>query len=130
MSDKIETLTSSITRLLSAINRRLGEKISITSTPRVVISEYTTITAESTRQYGLQPLLGENLNHYDLKTAEITVRVKDNNPTSPLYNIYANAEAIVSYGLTADENYVIIANQHTTPIDVYVLVVVHPVGEV
>lgn len=127
--NKYPLLAASIRQLSAAINKRLDDNLLKQKGPKVVVSEYITVTAGSTRQYDLHSLLEGDLAVYDLKTADITVRVKDTNPTSPLYNIYANAEAVVSYGITADESYVIIANQANVAVDLYVKVVITPTAE-
>lgn len=89
------------------------------------VNEYVTVASSVTKQYDLQTLLGSTYDSFDLKTAEITVRAKDTNPTSPLYNAQANAEALISYGIK-DERYVLVANQSTGSLEVYIKVLVHP----
>lgn len=91
------------------------------------VNEAVTIAADTPRQYDLQTLMAANFANYDIKTAEICVRVKETNPASPLLGAYANAEAYVSYGLK-DNRYVIVANQSASAIDVYIKVVIQPVG--
>lgn len=94
-----------------------------TATP---VNGYVTLAADEVIEYDLQTLLGEGYASFDLKAAEIIVRAKDINPASPLYNVQANAEALISYGIR-NERYVVVANQSTGPLDVYVKVVVNPV---
>lgn len=91
------------------------------------VNETITIAVDAVRQYDLQTLMGANFTSYDIKTAEIGIRVKDTNPASPLYNAYANAEAFVSYGLK-DNRYVIVANQSGGPIDIYIKVIIQPLA--
>lgn len=126
MSQRTDALKETIGIVFGGILSRLDSKSDKSSLPRTVVNEYTTITAGSTKNYDIQALLGEDHTRFDKKTADITVRVKDGNQTSPLYNIYANAEAILAYGLTSDERYVVLANQATFPVEVYVKVVVQP----
>lgn len=99
--------------------------IDIKAQTAMAVNEYITVAAGGVKSYDLQTLLGPDHAAFDKKTAEICVRVKDINGSSPLYNAYANAEALVSYGIK-DERTVIIANQHTAPVDLYVKVLVHP----
>lgn len=101
----------------------------ITIKPQTImpVSETITIAVDAVRQYDLQTLMAVQFANYDIKTAEISVRVKDTNPASPLYNAYANAEAIVSYGLK-DNRYVIVANQSGGSLDVYVKVIIQPLA--
>ena len=99
--------------------------IDIKAQTAMAVNEYITVAAGGVKSYDLQTLLGPDHVAFDKKTAEICVRVKDINGSSPLYNAYANAEALVSYGIK-DERTVIIANQHTAPVDLYVKVLVHP----
>lgn len=91
------------------------------------VNEAISIAADTPRQYDLQTLMGVNFANYDIKTAEICVRVKETNPASPLNGAYANAEAYVSYGLK-DNRYVIVANQSAAAIDVYIKVIIQPLG--
>lgn len=91
------------------------------------VNETISIAADTPRQYDLQTLMGTDFANYDIKTAEICVRVKETNPASPLNGAYANAEAYVSYGLK-DNRYVIVANQSAAAIDVYIKVIIQPVG--
>lgn len=85
------------------------------------VNEYVTLTVDQVKQYDLRTLLGTDYAKFDLKTAVITVRAKDTNPASPLFNVHANAEALISYGLR-DERYVMVVNQSTGPLDVYIKV--------
>lgn len=99
--------------------------IDIKAQTAMAVNEYITVAAGGVKSYDLQTMLGADHAAFDKKTAEICVRIKDTNGSSPLYNAYANAEALVSYGIK-DERTVIIANQHTAPVDLYVKVLVHP----
>lgn len=90
-----------------------------------VVSEQVTLASAATKQYDMQTLLGAAYGTYDLMSAEITVFAKDTNPASPLYNGYANAQALVVYGVK-DGRYVIVANQSGASIDLVVKVVVSP----
>ena len=87
------------------------------------VNEYVTLAAGVVKEYDLQAILGAFVANYDIKTAEIVVRVKDANSASPMYNVYANAEGIVSYGIR-DERYVVVANQSAASQAVYVKVTV------
>lgn len=93
--------------------------------PVVPVSELITLATGATKQYDLQTLLGPTYASFDMKGADIVVLYKDTNPASPLYNGYANAEALVVYGLK-DTRYVIVANQSGAPIDLSVKVLVSP----
>ena len=85
-----------------------------------VANEYITLAASGTKQYDLQTLMtAATFALYDIKGVEIFVRAKDTNGSSPLNGAYANAEALVSYGLK-DERYVIVANQSGGSLDLYV----------
>jgi hypothetical protein len=99
--------------------------IDIKAQTAIAVNEYVTVAVDGVKQYDLQTLLGAGHAAFDKKTAEICVRVKETNGSSPLLNAYANAEAFVSYGIK-DERYVIIANQSGGAIDLYVKVLVHP----
>lgn len=101
------------------------ETVAIKAGTAIAVNEYVTVTAGGVRQYDLQTLLGAAHTTFDKKTAEICVRAKDTNGSSPMYNAYANAEAMVSYGLK-DERYVIIANQSSVALELYVKVLIHP----
>jgi len=101
------------------------ELVPVKAQTAMAVNEYITVAAGGVKSYDLQTLLGTDHAAFDKKTAEICVRIKDTNGSSPLYNAYANAEALVSYGIK-DERTVIIANQHTAPVDLYVKVLVHP----
>ncbi|MNG21539.1 hypothetical protein D3C84_1059180 [compost metagenome] len=87
------------------------------------VNEYVTLAAGVVKEYDLQAILGAFVANYDIKTAEIVVRVKDANSASPMYNVYANAEGIVSYGIR-DERYLVVANQSAASQAVYVKVTV------
>lgn len=91
----------------------------------IPVSEFITLASNAQKQYDLQTLLGATYGTFDLKGADITVLAKDTNPASPLYNGYANSEALVLYGLK-DSRYVIVANQSGAPIDLSVKVLVSP----
>ena len=97
------------------------------SSSATVVSEQVTLAAGITKQYDMQTLLGANYNRYDLMSAEITVFAKDTNPASPIYNGYANAQALVVYGIK-DGRYVIVANQSGASIDLVVKVVASPLA--
>lgn len=99
--------------------------IAVKAQTAIVVNEYVSVVADGLKQYDLQTLLGAGHASYDKKTAEISVRAKDTNGASPLFNAYANAEAFISYGLK-DDRYVMIANQSGGAIDLYVKVLVHP----
>jgi hypothetical protein len=101
------------------------ETVAIKAGTAIAVNEYVTVTAGGVRQYDLQTLLGAAHTTFDKKTAEICIRAKDTNGSSPMYNAYANAEAMVSYGLK-DERYVIIANQSSVALELYVKVLIHP----
>jgi hypothetical protein len=91
-----------------------------------VASEYITVAADGVKQYDLQTLMTAAVfATFDIKTVEILVRAKDTTASSPLFNAYANAEALVTYGIK-DERYVIIANQSGASIDLYVKIRVQP----
>ncbi|MNO12986.1 hypothetical protein D3C76_26060 [compost metagenome] len=100
--------------------------ISIKAQTAIPVNEYVTVAADGVKQYDLQTLLGAGHASFDKKTAEISVRAKDTNGASPMFNAYANPEGLVSYGIK-DERYVIITNQSGGAIDLYVKVLVHPV---
>ncbi len=102
------------------------ELIDVRAQTALVVNEFITAAADSLKQYDLQTLLGAGYVNFDLKTAEISVRAKDTNASSPMFNSYANAEALVSYGIR-DNRYVLIANQSGGPIDLYVKILVHPI---
>lgn len=91
----------------------------------IAINEYVTVAVDGVKQYDLQTILGAGHASFDKKTAEISVRAKETNGASPMFNAYANAEALISYGIK-DERYVLIANQSGGAIDLYVKVLVHP----
>jgi phage-related tail fiber protein len=99
--------------------------IDIKAQTAIAVNEYVTVAVDGVKQYDLQTLLGAGHAAFDKKTAEISVRAKDTNGSSPLLNAYANAEALISYGIK-DERYVIISNQSGGAIDLYVKVLVHP----
>lgn len=101
------------------------ELVSIKAQTAIAVNEYVTVATDGVKQYDLQTLLGAGHANFDKKTAEISVRAKDTNGASPMYNAYANAEALISYGIK-DERYIIIANQSGGAIDLYVKVLVHP----
>lgn len=92
-----------------------------------VVSEQVTLASGATKQYDMQTLLGAKYTTFDLMSAEITVFAKDTNPASPLYNGYANAQALVVYGVK-DGRYAIVANQSGASIDLVVKVVVSPLA--
>jgi phage-related tail fiber protein len=100
--------------------------IDIKAQTAIVVNEYVTVAVDGVKQYDLQTLLGAGHAAFDKKTAEISVRAKDTNGSSPLLNAYANAESFISYGIK-DERYVIIANQSGGAVDLYVKVLVHPI---
>lgn len=102
------------------------ELIDVRAQTTLTVNEFITVAADSLKQYDLQTLLGAGYVNFDLKTAEISVRAKDTNASSPMFNSYANAEALVSYGIR-DNRYVLIANQSGGPIDLYVKILVHPI---
>lgn len=102
------------------------ELIDVRAQTALAVNEFITVAADSLKQYDLQTLLGAGYVNFDLKTAEISVRAKDTNASSPMFNSYANAEALVSYGIR-DNRYVLIANQSGGPIDLYVKILVHPI---
>lgn len=102
------------------------ELIDVRAQTALTVNEFITVAADSLKQYDLQTLLGAGYVNFDLKTAEISVRAKDTNASSPMFNSYANAEALVSYGIR-DNRYVLIANQSGGPIDLYVKILVHPI---
>ena len=102
------------------------ELIDVRAQTALVVNEFITVATDSLKQYDLQTLLGAGYVNFDLKTAEISVRAKDTNASSPMFNSYANAEALVSYGIR-DNRYVLIANQSGGPIDLYVKILVHPI---
>ncbi|QTH80453.1 hypothetical protein PA10_00255 [Pseudomonas phage pPa_SNUABM_DT01] len=99
--------------------------VNIKAQTAIPVNEYVTVAAGGVKQYDLQTLLGAGHASFDKKTAEICVRAKDTNSASPMYQAYANAEALVSAGIK-DERYVIIANQSTSALDLFVKVLVHP----
>ncbi|MNZ42266.1 hypothetical protein D3C78_598370 [compost metagenome] len=99
--------------------------IPIKAQTAIAVNEYVTVAADGVKQYDLQTILGAGHANFDKKTAEISIRAKDTNGASPMFNAYANAEALVSYGLK-DERYVMIANQSGGALDLYVKVLVHP----
>lgn len=92
----------------------------------IAVNEYTTLAVDALQQYDLQTILGAEFANFDIKTAEISVRVMDTDAGSPTYQAYVNAEAVVVYGVK-DERYILISNQAGVAIDVYVKVLVHPV---
>lgn len=102
------------------------ELIDVRAQTALAVNEFITVAADSLKQYDLQTLLGAGYVNFDLKTAEISVRAKDTNASSPMFNSYANAEALVSYGIR-DNRYVLIANQSGGPIDLYVKILAHPI---
>lgn len=91
------------------------------------VSEQVTLASGVTKQYDLQTLLGASYASYDLMSADITVFAKDTNPASPLYNSFANAQALVVYGIK-DGRYVVVANQSGASIDLVVKVLVSPLA--
>lgn len=99
--------------------------IDIKAQTAIAVNEYVTVVVDGVKQYDLQTLLGAGHAAFDKKTAEISVRAKETNGASPLLGAYANAEALISYGIK-DERYVMIANQSGGAIDLYVKVLVHP----
>ncbi|MNQ78304.1 hypothetical protein D3C85_932110 [compost metagenome] len=99
--------------------------IDIKAQTAIAVNEYVTVAVDGVKQYDLQTLLGAGHAAFDKKTAEISIRAKETNGASPMFNAYANAEALISYGLK-DERYVMIANQSGGAIDLYVKVLVHP----
>jgi hypothetical protein len=99
--------------------------VSIKAQTAIAVNEYVSVAVDGVKQYDLQTLLGAGHAAFDKKTAEICVRAKETNGSSPLLNAYANAEAFVSYGIK-DERYVVIANQSGGAVDLYVKVLVHP----
>jgi len=101
------------------------ELVDIKAQTAIAISSYVDLAANTPVQYDLRTLLGSGYTNFDLKTAEICVRAKDNNGSSPMYGAYANAEGLVSYGIK-DERYIVIANQSNSLLNLYVKVLVHP----
>lgn len=91
----------------------------------MVVNEYVTIPADTIKQYDLQTLMGASYVNYDPKSSEIEVRVKDTFAGSPMLGVYANAEALVTYGVK-DSRYIVVSNQSGISIEAYVKVLVHP----
>lgn len=100
--------------------------IDIQASTAIPVNEYVTIANDAVQQYDLQTILGASFADYDLKTAEISLRVKDTNATSPTFDAYVNAEGVAVYGVLS-ERYVVISNQSGSSLDFYVKVLVHPV---
>lgn len=86
-----------------------------------LVSEYTSITAESNIEYDLQTLLGIDHDSYDKKSANIIVRVLDDDSTSNTYQSYVNSEAVIKVAL-ASERYVRLYNTATDDLDVSVFI--------
>lgn len=91
----------------------------------VPVNEYVTLAAGATKEYDIQTMLGAFVANYDIKTADVVLRAKDTNSASPMFDVYANAEGIATYGIR-DERYVVIANQSAASAQLYVKVTVKP----
>ncbi|MNY18516.1 hypothetical protein D3C86_1518980 [compost metagenome] len=102
------------------------ELIDIQASTAMPVNEYISISDVVTKEYDLQTMMGAEFANYDIKTAEISVRVLDETVGSPTIGTYVNAESVAVYGVR-NERHVVVSNQSGTPRDFYVKVLVHPV---
>lgn len=87
------------------------------------VNEYVTLAAGAVKEYDLQAILGAFVANYDIKTAEVLVRVKDPASASPTFNAYINADGSANYGIR-DERYVMLVNKTAASAALYIKVTI------
>lgn len=85
----------------------------------VAVQETITLTPGSQQPYALATLLAGNANTMDYKAAMITVKALDEDPASPTYNLYIDADAAVSAGVSGAGN-VVLHNRSLLTLTCYV----------
>jgi len=91
----------------------------------VSVNEYFNLTTGAVKEYDLVALLGSYAGDFDIKTADVTVRVKEANVASPLTGLYIDATAVANYGIR-DERYIVVANQSAITQSLYVKIAIKP----
>ncbi|MCY1280958.1 hypothetical protein D9M68_18770 [compost metagenome] len=100
--------------------------VDIPASTAVVVNEYVSVAVDELKQYDIATLLGANAALFDIKSAEVCVRVQNTEVGSPTEGAYMNAEAVVVYGIK-DEELLLIDNQSGFALNLYVKVLVQPV---
>lgn len=101
--------------------------VDIPASTAVVVNEYVSVAVDELKQYNIATLLGANAALFDIKSAEVCVRVQNTEVGSPTEGAYINAEAVVVYGIK-DEELLLIDNQSGVALNLYVKVLVQPVS--
>lgn len=91
----------------------------------VSVNEYFNLTTGAVKEYDLVALLGSYAGDFDIKTADVTIRVKEANVASPLTGLYIDATAVANYGVR-DERYIVVANQSAITQALYVKISIKP----
>lgn len=99
-----------------------GRKLIANELKRLV-KEEVVIASNATKAYNIATLLATNAGLYDLAYADVRVRVKDPDNTSPTYDHFIGAEAIALVGLKATGE-VLIKNLYETSLTFQVTIVV------
>ena len=88
-------------------------------TNAALVSEEATIPAESSVDYDLTTLLGENHANYDKRSASVTVLVEETEVGSPLEGYFINSEGVLTVGIDINGN-VRLHNYQTTSVTCHV----------
>lgn len=99
--------------------------VDIPASTAMVVNEYVSLTVDELKEYNITTLLGVNAAAFDIKSADITIRVLNSTVGSPTEGAYLNAESVVVYGIK-DEERLLIDNQSGLAISLYVKVLVYP----
>lgn len=129
MLSQLTTYQAKLTTLFDIIRQKLDNKVDLQNLPLNtlrIVDEAFILQANTTKTYDLQTLLGDKLSEYETRSADISVLAFDDNVNSPMFGVYTNSESLISYGIKDDVN-VIVANQSSTPLDIYVKIILHPI---
>ncbi len=95
MSASKNKLVTSITAYLAKVEKKIGAG----STPLIFQTD-TVMPADSVLNFDIKPLFEDHA-LYDLRSVDVVVTLKDEDPLSKTKDFYINAEASITYGVNA-----------------------------
>lgn len=108
---------------LNALKEALGNFITKvnSSFSKNVVNIYFNIAANGYLEYDLQTLLGTNHALYDKKRTKVLIRAKDTNIASPTYNIYIDANSVITTAIDS-ERFVKIYSHYDQILNLYICI--------